>query len=73
MSRGFLYWEQLWKVDFSSTFRTKRGEFTRASRAGLPRIAHSFWRECYRWPRELVQNVLALLLKSVVFACYVRS
>ena len=41
MSRGFLYCKQLWKVVFSSTFRTKRGEFARASRADVeePRMA----------------------------------
>ena len=35
----------------------KPGEFARASRAEPQTIAHSFRRECYRWPRELVQQV----------------
>jgi len=35
----------------------KRGEFARASRAEPRTIAHSFRRECYRWPQELVQQV----------------
>ena len=35
----------------------KCGEFARASRAEPQTIAHSFRRECYRWPWELVQQV----------------
>ena len=40
---------------FVLTSAKKRGEFARASRAEPQTITHSFRRECYRWPRELVQ------------------